>query len=92
MLRTSRVLMTVLMSLGLAACSGSEPAVDPPYVEDFSVRLDEEELKTWDAIAKFSFYRDSGVGVGHGFSGRARADADFARVVAYLRAGAEAEL
>jgi hypothetical protein len=55
--------MPVLVSLGLAACSGSEYAVDPPSVEDFSVRLDEEELKTWDAIAHFSFYRDGGVGV-----------------------------
>jgi hypothetical protein len=61
--KTSRVLMPVLVSLGFAACSGSEYAVDAPYVEDFSVRLDEEELKTWDAIANFYFYRDGGVGV-----------------------------
>jgi hypothetical protein len=63
MLKMSRALVPVLVSLGLAACSGSEYAVDPPSVEDFSVRLDEEELKTWDAVASFYFYRDGGVGV-----------------------------
>jgi hypothetical protein len=63
MLKTTRVLMPVLVSLGLAACSGSESSSKPPYVEDFSVRVEEEDFKTWDAVANFSFYRDGGVGV-----------------------------
>jgi hypothetical protein len=48
----------LLIGVFVSACSGSETISHPGAVESFSVRLGDEELKAWDAIVDFAFYRD----------------------------------